>query len=105
MASRAQTKEDVVKALREDAARIVALGVARLGLFGSFARGNQNAESDVDILVEFHTGQKTFDSFMQLSYLLEEALLRHVELVTRESLSPYIGPHILEEVEYVTLAA
>jgi predicted nucleotidyltransferase len=56
-------------------------------------------------LVEFEEGRKTFDNFMQLSFLLEEVLQRHVELVTLESLSPYIGPHILREVEYAPLAA
>jgi predicted nucleotidyltransferase len=42
---------------------------------------------------------------MKLSFLLEEILHRKVELVTVESLSPYIGPHILEEVEYAAIAA
>lgn len=79
------------------------VGVKRLGLFGSFARGEQTLRSDVDILVEFEKGQKTFDHFMQLVFLLEDILKRQVELVTVESLSPYIGPHILKEVEYVPL--
>jgi len=82
-----------------------ALGVRRIGLFGSFVRGEAEPDSDVDILVEFESGRKTFDSFLALSLLLEEALHREVELVTLESLSPYLGPHILAEVEYVAIAA
>jgi predicted nucleotidyltransferase len=74
-------------------------------LFGSFVRGRQNANSDVDVLVEFLPGQKTFDNFMQLSFLLEGLFQRKVELITREALSPYIGPYILKEIEYVALAA
>jgi predicted nucleotidyltransferase len=100
-----QTKHDVLNLLFQNRARIRALGVKRLGLFGSFARGGQANRSDVDLLVEFEEGRKTFDNFMQLSFLLEEVLQRHVELVTLESLSPYIGPHILREVEYAPLAA
>ena len=100
-----QTKQDIVKALRDNHVQIQALGVERLGLFGSFVRGHQNAQSDVDMLVEFKPGQKTFDNFMQLCFLLEDLLQRRVEVVTPESLSPYIGPHILREVEYVALAA
>jgi predicted nucleotidyltransferase len=99
------TKADIVTALRENRTQITALGVRRLGLFGSFVRGEQNPESDVDVIVEFEQGQKTFDNFIHLSFLLEALLHRRVELVTAESLSPYIGPHILREVEYVALAA
>jgi predicted nucleotidyltransferase len=61
--------------------------------------------SDVDVLVEFEQDRKTFDNFIQLSFLLEDLFQRRVELVTIESLSPYIGPHILSEVEYaITIA-
>jgi predicted nucleotidyltransferase len=55
------------------------------------------------VLVEFEPGHKTFDAFIQLAVFLEELFERHVELVTPESLSPYIGPRILKEIEYVTL--
>lgn len=47
----------------------------------------------------------TFESFMDVSLLLEDVLGRNVDLVTRESLSPYIGPHILREVERVAIPA
>jgi hypothetical protein len=94
-------KADIVETLRRNGERIASLGVKRLGLFGSFARDEGRAESDVDVLVEFQPGRKTFDSFMDLAFLLESLLERRVELVTPESLSPYIGPHILREVEYV----
>ncbi len=100
-----QTKQDILTVLSEQQARIRALGVKRLGLFGSFVHGQQNAKSDVDLLVEFEPDQKTFDNFIQLAFLLEDVLQRRVELVTPESLSPHIGPHILKEVEDVALAA
>ena len=100
-----QTKADIVRALSEHRHRIDALGVRRVGLFGSFVRGDQKPESDVDLLVEFEPGRKTFDNYMQLAFLLEDLLQRRVELVTPEALSPYIGPKILKEVEYVTSTA
>ena len=99
------TKDDIVTVLGNNHPQIRALGVKRLGLFGSFVRGEQTAESDVDVLVEFEQGQKTFDHFMDLSFLLEDLLRHRVELVTTEGLSPHIGPKILREVEYVALAA
>ena len=105
MKTAVQTKHDVLNLLFQNRARIRALGVRRLGLFGSFARGGQAIQSDVDLLVEFEEGQKTFDNFMHLSFLLEEVLQRRVELVTLEALSPHIGPYVLKEVEYAPLAA
>jgi hypothetical protein len=99
------TKDDILNAIREKVGQFHKLGVKRLGLFGSFVRGEPSTKSDVDILVEFEPGQKTFDHFMQLSFLLEEIFQRRVEIVTPESLSPHIGPHILREVEYVPIAA
>lgn len=98
-------KQDIFRILLSNQARLKSLGVSRLGLFGSFARGEQNPDSDIDLLVEFAPGEKTFDAFMQLSFLLEEILEHPVELVTVESLSPYIGPHILKEVEFAAIAA
>jgi len=95
------TKRKVLSLIEEHKEQIRALGVKRLGLFGSFVRGEQYGESDIDFLVEFEPGKKTFDNFIQLSFFLEDLLKRRVELVTPEALSPYIGPHILSEVEYV----
>ena len=77
-------------------------GVRRWGVFGSFVTGLQNDRSDVDILVEFEPGKKSFDNFMRLALFLEQQIGRRVELVTPESLSPHIGPHILREVEYAS---
>ena len=100
-----RTKEDVKRVLRKNITQLRNLGVARIGLFGSFVRGEQDEKSDVDVLVEFEDGQKTYDHFIELAYLLEGILQRKVEIVTFESLSPYIGPYILKEVEYVPIAA
>lgn len=97
-------KSELFATLERNAAQIKAYGVLRLGIFGSFANGEPDGESDVDLLVEFEPGKKNFDNFIGLATFLEELFERRVELVTRESLSPYIGPRILEEVEYVALS-
>jgi len=96
-------KNELLRRLAGEAGRIKAHGVRRLGLFGSFVRDKPNGDSDVDLLVEFRPGSKTFDNLMSLAEFLEELLQRRVELVTTESLSPYIGPRILAEVEDVAL--
>jgi len=95
------TKKDVVDRLSDVEGRLRSLGVKRLGLFGSFVREEQLPASDVDVLVEFQPGKKSFDNFMRIAFLLEEVLERAVEMVTTEALSPHLGPRILEEVEDV----
>jgi predicted nucleotidyltransferase len=79
------------------------LGVARLGIFGSFARDTVRPDSDLDVLVEFEAGQKTYDNLFELGALLETQFGRRVEVVTTDALSPYLGPKILREVKYVDL--
>lgn len=96
-----QTRDEIVRILQKYRDRVRALGVRRLGLFGSFVREAARPESDVDVWVEFEPGWKTFDNFMELAFLLEELFQRPVELVTPESVSPYIRPYIESELEYV----
>ncbi|WP_296758099.1 nucleotidyltransferase domain-containing protein [Roseiflexus sp.] len=57
-------------------------------MFGSFVRRQQDSNSDIDVLVEFESGRKTFDNFIQVALFLEELFGRRVELVTPEALSP-----------------
>ena len=96
------TKSELFNTLRDQQSRLQQFGVKRCGVFGSFVRGMQSDQSDVDLLVEFEPGKKSFDNFMGLALFLEETIGRRVEVVTLESLSPYIGPHILREVEYAS---
>jgi hypothetical protein len=98
-------RDEVIERCRQAQVEIRQMGVRRIALFGSMARGEANADSDVDLLVEFEAGGKSFDRFMALSDFLERLLGRRVELVTTEALSPYIGPHILAEAEDVVRAA
>jgi predicted nucleotidyltransferase len=91
------TLDDLVRRITAVEAEIRSLGVRRLPVFGSVARGTVTPDSDADVLVQFATGAKTFNRFMALSDLLEDRLGRRVELVTTEALSPYLGPRILAE--------
>lgn len=100
-----ETREEVVNRLEQEAGRLLTFGVRRLRLFGSFARQEASRGSDVDLLVDFFSEAKTFDNFMGLAEFLEGILNRHVELVTPESLSPYLGPSILAEARDVSLVA
>ena len=88
------SRGEIFERLRSERERIRDLGVRRLGLFGSFARDEATAESDVDFLVEFEPEAKTFRGFMATVFLLQDLLGREVELVTDEGLSPYLRDEI-----------
>lgn len=75
-------------------------GVKRIGIFGSYARGEQTEGSDVDILVEFEKGCKTFDNYMDLKFFLADLFQQKVDLVTVEALRPQLKDNILREVSY-----
>ncbi len=99
------TKQDIIHALRDSGVQLRALGVARIGLFGSFIQGKQRPDSDVDLLVAFEPDRQSSVSMSELSSFLNSLLQRRIELVTLESVSPYLARKILDEVEYIPLAA
>jgi len=101
VANREQAVQRIAACERE----VRALGVTRLALFGSVLRGQARQQSDVDLLVQFAPGAKSYSRFLALSELLEAQLGRPVELVTVEALSPFIGPRILAEAQDVLRAA
>ena len=99
--TKANTKKDILDAILDSSDVLNRLGVKSIGLFGSFVKNTVRDDSDIDLLVDFLPGQKSFDNFMELAFFLEELLGRKVEIVTPQSLSKHIGPHILKEVENV----
>lgn len=96
-------KDQIFKIIRDNQKAILSFGVKEIGIFGSHLSGLQRADSDVDILVEFFAEKKTYQNFIELSFLLEELLGHPVDLLTKQSLDPFIGKHILSHVEYVDL--
>ncbi len=74
--------------------------VKKLGVFGSYVRGEQKKSSDLDILVEFAEPVGLFE-FMELEEFLEKKMGIKIDLVSKKALKPRIGKHILEEVQYV----
>lgn len=99
------TKKQIVQLIHEHGDAIRGFGVSKLGLFGSFVRDESHAESDVDLLVEFIPDQKNLRNLVGLADFLHHLLKRKVEIITPQSLNPLIGKHIINQVEYVSLAA
>ncbi len=99
------TKSTILQTLSRHRAELKSYGVKQIGLFGSFVRKEERKESDIDIYVEFEPEMETFDNFMGLCLMLDDLFEgRKVEVVTENGLSKYIGPKILKEVEYVSIA-
>src|SRR5207247_6951855 len=88
-------REDIVKILRHSRPLLEAFGVARLSLFGSFARDEGRQDSDVDLLVEFTRPIGLFQ-FVRLQQLAER-IGRRVELVTPGALKPQLRDRTLDE--------
>ena len=83
-------KEKIIPVLREN-------HVTQSSVFGSYASGEEKAESDIDILVEFEAGNEPdIFTFLQLKRELENRLGRSVDLVTSDALSPFIRVEILK---------
>ena len=94
--------DEILKIIEESRDKIKKFGVKRIGLFGSYIRSEQKKESDIDVLVEFEKGKKTFDNYMELKFFLEDLFNCKVDLVILESIKPDLKPHILRSVKYAS---
>lgn len=96
MTGPATSREQIVDRISGARDHLTRLGVASLALFGSAARGELRADSDIDVLVEF-ARPTTFDRYMDVKLVLEERLGRRVDLVTRRALKPRLYENIANE--------
>lgn len=75
-------------------------GVTRIGVFGSFARGEQGVDSDIDLVVEIEQTKKNIHTYLQLRRLLEQELSRRVDLGFEHSLKPVVRENIVGRIIY-----
>lgn len=96
------TKENILKQLKLHRSELSKFGISAVGLFGSYVRNEQSEKSDIDLLVDFEPDQENFDNYMAIYDIFEKIFKNEkIEIVTKNGLSPYIGPKILNEVIYV----
>ena len=97
------TREDALNTLRENLESIERFGVERIGLFGSLSRSEAKADSDIDVLVHFSNGNKTFDNYMGLRFYLESLFGGHsIDLVVEEAVKPRIRESVLKDTVYAS---
>lgn len=95
-------REEILKTLKSNKLKLLSFGILNVGLFGSYVRNEQSGESDIDLLIDFEPEKENYDNLMAAYDLFEEIFENEkIEVVTKNGLSPYIGPKILNEVEYV----
>ncbi len=98
-----RTKRELINILKNNKQKIQKYGAKNIGLFGSYIRDEQKEHSDIDILVDFYPEKENFDNFMAVCDYIENLFSREkVEIVTKNGLSPFIGPKILKEVLFIT---
>ena len=96
------TKEYILTSIKSHKPEFTLLGIRDIGLFGSYLRGEQSDKSDIDILIDFEPDKENYDNYMAAYDIFEKLFVNEkIEIVTKNGLSPYIGPKILDEVLYV----
>ena len=94
-------KRRILQILRDNSSELKSYGVTKIGLFGSYARNEQNENSDIDLLVCLAEGMKTFRNFMSLCYFIDELFEGFkTDVVTSDSISKNLKPYIEKEIEY-----
>ena len=94
-------RDIILTTLQEQQLKLTDLGIKSLALFGSAARNESHAESDIDILVSFRHSPVTFDAYMDVKIFLEDLLAVPVDVVISESLNPRLKPYIQQDIIYV----
>ncbi len=93
------TKEEIRNIIKSNPEILKKYKVKSIALFGSYVRNEQNANSDIDFLVEF--SKDTYYNFLNLISSLENLFRKEVTVVSKEDLSPYLLPFILKEAEKI----
>ena len=94
------TREQILDFLRQHKTEMhERFGVTKIGLFGSYARGDAHEGSDVDVAIEF--SHNTADSYFGLLHFLEDSFHTKIDLGIESNFKPIIKPYIMKEIVYV----
>lgn len=96
--------QTVIHTLRQQKETLRSYGLRRVGVFGSFARHEEQEKSDLDMLLDFEPKKKTYRNFFASTTFLERIFKRSVDAVTPQSLNRYLKPRVEKEVSYVQIS-
>ena len=97
--------QDIESVIRDLRPYLAGLGVKEVLLFGSRARGTARIDSDVDFLLIFKPGMKSFDAFMDAADAIEARFTCHVDVLTPEAFDGERLAHIMKEALSYEIAA
>lgn len=95
------TVDEIMDRLKAHVAHLRDLGVVKIGLFGSYVRGEADPASDIDLLIHMNDQPYSLLRLAEISQYLEGLLGRPVDVVPADSLRPELRPTIMDEVIYV----
>ena len=93
--------EDIIRKIRQNEIEIRNFGVRRLGVFGSFVKGNNTENSDVDILVSFEDVPKIAKAYFGLKFYLEDLLNMEVDLCRDKDIRIELKDEIMKSIKYI----
>jgi predicted nucleotidyltransferase len=96
--SQQRTAQQILDTLVQHRARLRELGVHKIGLFGSFSRGEAGPDSDIDLVVTLD--HSSYSNYMQLLFFLEDLFGCKVDLVPEKDIKPRLIPHVMRDVIY-----
>lgn len=92
--SHLESQKDVIKKF----------GIKRIGIYGSVARNEDSLDSDIDLLLDFEPGRKTYKNFFNSSMFLESLFSRPVDITTPQAIHPRLRQYIDKDISYVQIA-
>jgi len=94
---------DILRIIRDNRYNLKKLGLECIGIFGSYVRGDEHLDSDLDFIAIFERGKKNYDNYFELYEFLKHIFQKKIDLLTPESISPYIKDYIEKETYYERL--
>ncbi len=95
-------KENILSVLKTNKPALSKYGVSKIGLFGSYLNEEQSINSDIDLLIDFEPEKENFDNYIAVCDIFDSLFQNEkVAIITKNGLSKYIGPSILNNVLYV----
>lgn len=99
------TREEIIEKLKENREILKKYGVKKIGIFGSYVRGEQKRDSDIDLVVEFDLSmfdknfKGLFDAFMEVSFCIEMLFDKKIDILTPDSIKTIRIKEVAEEIE------
>ena len=99
------TREEIIEKLRDNREILKKYGVKRIGMFGSYVRGEQKSGSDIDLVIEFDRSifgkdfKGLFDAFMDASSYIETLFDKKIDILTPDSIKTIRNKEVAEEIE------